>query len=150
MTPPFEVHGLPRTLADHIFLLGSTFEDTLICDLTESYLAFSGWTWAEVDAYWSEQRRYLKAKEQDNLQAQVAAQTAIRRIVSGAEDRRKENGAPDVTQMALTQGKQQVTEGQHEAKRTVEMVGANSLPHAPMPALLPEDNPISERQSGFR
>jgi len=76
----------------------------------------------------------MKAKQHDDYQAQVAALSAIRQIVGTAEARRKEHGPADAGQIQAAQVKQQVSDGQADSKKTMEMVGAppiQPLPSAP-------------------
>jgi hypothetical protein len=132
------------SMVDHIFLLGDTFDATQICDLTESYLHLSGCTWAEVDAWQSEERKRLKALEEDKYQAQVAAQAAIQNIVARAELRRKKNGRPDTSNPKDAQEKEQAMEGQAEARKTMAMVGTAPLPNVPAPDPIFEESKVAD------
>jgi len=118
-------------MTDHVYLLGRTFAETEVCNLTEAYLTFGGWTWAEFEKYRAQQAKYLRAREDDDRQTKVAAQSAMRQIVLPAEMRRKKNGPADVSGIAETQVKQQVRDGQKDALETMGMVGITPLKHAP-------------------
>jgi putative transposase len=118
-------------MTDHVYLLGRTFAEAQICDLTEAYTGFSGWTWAEVEKYREHEAKYLLARQEDDRQARIAAQSAIRQITATAEARRKQSGPADVTQVTVAKTLQQVRDGQKDSRETMEMVGAVPLQGTP-------------------
>jgi hypothetical protein len=131
-------------MTDHVYLLGPTIEETEICDLTEAYASFSGWTWAELEKYREQQAKYLRARQDDDRQAHVAAQSAIGQIARSAQLRRKRNGPADTSQIAKAQFEQQVRDGQKESLETMRMLGTSPLEIAPQQPPLYEESKIAE------
>jgi len=125
-------------------MVGNTIEDTQICDLTDKYLQFAGYTWSEVEAYRDEESKLLTAQQHEKYEVQVAAQSAIRNIVLRAEARRKENGRPDTSKLQETQTKEQVAEGQTESLKTLAMVGSAPMPPASAPCPRFEESKVTE------
>lgn len=119
-------------LVDHVYLLGETFEDTQICDLTDGYRQFAGWSWSEVDAYRDQERKQLKALEDDKYQQHVAAQMGMKNIAIRAMERRKENGRPETGNAVAAQAKEKEAEGKAEVEKTMALIGATPLPASPM------------------
>ena len=130
-------------MTDHVYFPGRNFAETQICDLTDAYLTFSGWTWAELEKYREQQAKYLHARQEDDRQAQVTAQSAIRQIVAPAEARRKESGPADVSQITATQVKQQVRDGQKDSLETMRLVGITPLKATPASPPQFEENRIA-------
>jgi hypothetical protein len=118
-------------MTDHVYLLGANFAETQICDLTDAYSTYSGWTWAELEKYREQESKYLRAREEEDRQARITAQSALRQITATAAARRKESGPADVSQIAAIKILQRVQDGQKDSLETMRMVGIAPLMTAP-------------------
>jgi hypothetical protein len=118
-------------MVDHVFLWGTTIDDLQVCDLTQAVEQYAGYTWAEVDACLSLERKKRRALEEEKYQNQVDAQFAIQNIQSRAAQRAKKNGRPNTTQLAAMQDREQTIEAQTEAQKTFALLGAAPLPVQP-------------------
>lgn len=116
------------SLVDCVYLLGKRAGDMELCQLDLVDQRFTGWTFEELETYQRNEREALAAAKNDDYQTKAKATAQIASIVAGAEARKGTLGDTSLASVTVQRLEQRVRDGQLEAKKTMQMTGASTLP----------------------